>query len=983
MHKRIMHILCLVILAGVIVPLHAQQYPIHTYTMKDGLPAMGITALFQDSRGFLWIGTGEGVSIFDGLEFTNYSVADGLSGNHITHIIESIRSPGTMFISTYGGAGITKYTEGAFSSIYIDTTNYVFNIVEDESGYLWCSTPRGVYTIENEAVVRFDFQFDPDYPIYIEKSGDGSVWISNKNFLSVYSADRTLITRFPVPVSNDSYIFGMYASRDGTVWVWDRFNTLFRYRDTVLAGQYTITSGPIFSIAENQDGNLWLGTRNGITIIDAGDSGLDFVHISAERGLAENHIISVLFDRENSLWIGNYSKGLSRLSDWNMIVYPLGSIPTNYNNSVAAVDKYGSLWVAAESGLYEIQPDYSSTGGFYPHILEKKWEPDEIHLVVYDRFDRLWIGYQDGELYAYRVIHREGVKSGLRLERVLRPGVHFPPGILHCFYIDSQDILWYSIRGIGVIALDIQNDPKIVRTLGSAEGLPGLSIRIIYEDRTGNLWFGDFSYGLAVLSPSMKADGPVRLVNNNTILSKNIRAFIQDSKEQYWVGTRYDGVAAFSGDSIKTISVKSGLRSNSVWCFAEDPAGIMWSGSHAGLEGIDLHTKEVEIPHENYPGGAISGCGIFSHRYLWFAARDAIIVQKFDVIGHTTHSPPVYLIRIQVNGRTVSHKTHINRYKYTENNCVIEYVGVGLKIGGSMRYQYKLEPVDSDWNIPTNQRSVTYAALQPGKYTFSVRALNPDDSVSPEAASYSFEIIPPFWLRWWFPVLVITLVAITAGSVIRGRFRRLLEIERIRSRIARDLHDDIGSGLTRMAVISDVARAQYSQGNVEEIREQVDTALNKISEFSRELHDTMSDVVWSIDPKHFNIESLVHRLRAFAFELCELKNITLSFKFEDSIIQLQVQPDTLRTLLLIFKEAITNIVRHAHARTVAVELMAEDKHIILTITDDGCGFIPGRTSMGNGLRNMTRRAAHEGGSVLIESAEGRGTTIKTRIPYKT
>ncbi|HEX9656253.1 MAG TPA: ATP-binding protein, partial [Bacteroidota bacterium] len=209
---------------------------------------------------------------------------------------------------------------------------------------------------------------------------------------------------------------------------------------------------------------------------------------------------------------------------------------------------------------------------------------------------------------------------------------------------------------------------------------------------------------------------------------------------------------------------------------------------------------------------------------------------------------------------------------------------------------------------------------------------------------------------------------------VRVRVKRLLEVERIRTHIATDLHDDIGSGLTRIAVLSDVASQKVVGEPVSVL-----PILEKMGTSARELHDAMGDVIWSIDPVHESLASVVGRLKVFAREICEGDGIELAFSEEAVIDAVKLNPQSLRSLLLIGKEALSNAVRHSQCTKITVRLAVDGGRIILSVADNGKGFLAGREG-GNGLNNMKRRATKSGGDISISSGEGKGTAVEARIP---
>src|SRR5207245_155468 len=207
----------------------------------------------------------------------------------------------------------------------------------------------------------------------------------------------------------------------------------------------------------------------------------------------------------------------------------------------------------------------------------------------------------------------------------------------------------------------------------------------------------------------------------------------------------------------------------------------------------------------------------------------------------------------------------------TQNQLSIDFVGLGFGAGQGLKYQYKLIGANEEWSAPSDQRTINYASLSSGRYQFQVRAVTSDGSISPKPATITFTILPPIWQRWWFITLVVLTLGLAAAAIYRYRVRRLIELERVRTRIASDLHDDIGSGLSRIAILSEVARHQVS------VEAPVGEPLAVIADASRDLVDSMSDIVWAINPNKDHLSDLVQRMRRFASDLFTARQIEFTF----------------------------------------------------------------------------------------------------------
>jgi signal transduction histidine kinase len=317
------------------------------------------------------------------------------------------------------------------------------------------------------------------------------------------------------------------------------------------------------------------------------------------------------------------------------------------------------------------------------------------------------------------------------------------------------------------------------------------------------------------------------------------------------------------------------------------------------------------------------------------------------------------------------------RLSPNENQVQINYVGLNFGIGEKLRYQYKLENVDQDWSIPTDQRSVNFARLAPGSYRFAVRAVGSDGSTSEFPAYVSFVILPPFWQRWWFVLAVSITVGLIVYAAYRYRLARMLEIERVRMRIATDLHDDIGSNLSLIAMVSEVANRGMRSKDSE-----MSGWLRLIANTSRETVDSMSDIVWAINPAKDRLFDLTQRMRRLADDILSAQNIKLEFTAPDKQAEKYLGADTRREVFMIFKEALNNAARHSKCTKVEVELLAKDGYLQFNLKDNGSGFDVPSASQGNGLSSIRKRAQNLDADLSITSEIGEGTVIALRIPIE-
>jgi signal transduction histidine kinase len=485
----------------------------------------------------------------------------------------------------------------------------------------------------------------------------------------------------------------------------------------------------------------------------------------------------------------------------------------------------------------------------------------------------------------------------------------------------------------------------------------------------------------------LKAENVTHFTAKDGLPDNNIRSIIEDADGRILIGTRYGGLAIYDNGQFTKVSSNDSLLSDHIRSMACDSSGRVWLGTSRGpvfIDGKDFHHVGW---HNELLGAQVSACGVHPKGFFWFATSNGLTVYQYSNHRLNTKPPPAYITSITVNGEAFDALSLAN-LSYRQNNCVIEFVGISLRDANAVRYRYRLQGVDSRWSVPTPQRSVTLAALSPGSYSFEVKAINADGVASTVPAAISFTIHPPFWYRWWFIGGMSVALLAAFGSVVRyvstQRLQRhvqflekekavQLELERTRERIARDLHDDVASTLGSVVIYSESLKRQMdNMGESAELAE-------RIGSLSQEAQEAIGDIVWSTSPRHDSLKEMLARISDVTSDMCSASGlkyeITMPPILPDAILSNEVR----KSLLLIFKEAMNNTVKHAKATSVRVAVTLSDGELRIAIIDDGVGFSPGSNDgvpRGHGLRNMARRAEEIGARFSLQSVPNQGTTIE-------
>jgi ligand-binding sensor domain-containing protein/signal transduction histidine kinase len=992
----------------------AQRLPLKTYTTTDGLARDYVNRIVLDSHAFLWFCTPEGLSRFDGYDFLNYGAGQGLQGS-VRDLLEA--HDGVYWIAT--ASGLYRFDPGdvgqgstpAASSRWPRFTPFypgpskrarsVNVIKEDRSNAIWLGTDDGLYRLNEGNFSPTEIglpQNDDDRTVMtILFDHAGSTWIGTTSGLYrlVIGDARRYTVKDGLP-AND--VRALLEDRAGRLWIGTtqglvRLNPKSNSSQLGIEQTYTSRNGLthdwVTSLLQTTDGRLWIGTNRGLNEFAPGLNGSAFRSYTNGEGLTTNEIQSLAEDSEGELWIGTESGGAMKLVRSGFTSYAKADGLANTRIASIFEDAAGELCVLSNhSGqLFIHRFDGTRFFAIKPGLSDRLnygWGWNQ--LALQDSTGEWWLPTGQG-LYRFPRLETIAQLSRARPRNVYTTKDGLPGDALFRLYEDKSGNIWIGSINPNRGALGRwERDTGKFQVYSTADGVPQFMAPTAFrEDRNGKLWIGFYDGTLARYD-----EGHFTSFGAGVLPEGIIRDLFVDHAGSLWVATNRGGIVRVDGLSsthphFVSFTTAQGLASNQATCLTEDQQGRMYIGTANGIDRLDPATGHVK--HYTTADGLVNNFVNVAYRdrqgMLWFGTLQGISRLLPESRSDPTNPPSIFINGLRIAGEAYS-LSHLGQKEINgpelsanQNDLQIDFSSISVGSADSLRYEYKLEGADREWSAPTRQRSITYARLSPGTYRFLVRAINDDDLASAQPASVSFKILRPLWQRWWFLSLAGLFVVGVAYLMHRYRVNRLLELERVRTRIATDLHDDIGSSLSQIAILSEVVRQNAGQASP-----RVNEPLSRITTSSSELMGTMSDIVWAIDPHKDRLADLTQRMRRFASDVLTARCIDFEFQAPDIRRKLNLGADVRRQVFLVFKESINNVVRHSACSHVVIDFRVDRDLLILLIKDDGRGFDPAHDSDGHGLASMKGRAKETGGRIEINSRPGEGTSVTLEMPIR-
>lgn len=963
--------------------LEAQAYVFTAYTTKEGLINSRCASALQDGAGYLWVGTDDGICRYDGKTFKYYPINHTGSRYFAGNFAKCIND--TVFITLVNGIAvchgnyfkyITKQTElitnfndaiklGRDSFLMADMTNGLtllahgkcrvimppalrskitkgLFLLKDKYCNIWFGTDNGLFVFKkgNLSSAEEIPAFKRKYISFLCTAGNSIKVVTTESLSEVNQKQNSFSVKKIFDIKT-SVVFkealtSYYKDRTGNEWMGAFDCIFFRHKDSISftklnTGAYT--TGATWYISEDREENIWLAADNGlfklphteIRIIDIANNYfaplINGSILSGKELLFTNYINLYGYSRQNGL--KEYEgASLKKIQFTRDKFFPAG------NNMVWA-SHYPLNSFNAQSVHYSVFTTGSGNSIQRKPLPALDKEKPDLNTASFDNRNHSFI-VANNQLCE--------LQNGMFKPVSLKHNLSQPIKPVKLFF-SKQDLLWIADATNGLLLCRIRwsNDEPVAEVLQVYNQMDysWFNDKIdITADNAGHIWMGERNSG-GLYCFTLNKNG---LIQSHKILQS------------------------------------PQLSSNSIFCVTVDSiSGHIWAGTSMGIDIINPLQSDSLLIYKNYYGAEVRSRSIYflnqQDNTMYAGTDGSLIIIEINNRKKNTAAPPVYIQQVIINGHADSayqNKSHLS-LNWEQRNISFSFAGLSFKDENAVRYKYMLEGADKTWSSPAAERSISYSNLAPGAYTFKVMACNNDGVWSTAAAIKEFTIAKPWYKTNLFLIASFLLLCGAAYVLYNYRLRKALEVQQVRQRISADLHDDIGSALSSITMMSMAAKHKA-------VKDQQQTVLltEKIEQTSRQMIQNLNDIIWSVRPGNDSLEQTINRLRDYMTDVLTSKDIAFTIDIADALNNLELPPEMRRDLYLVCKEIINNAAKYSGAKNFLMRLVKENKTLHVVLNDDGNGFEKDKAAKGNGLGNIKKRISkHEGKAIL--QADERGT----------
>ena len=982
------------------------EWFLRAWQTEDGLPEHTIVGLAQTPDGYLWLATHEGLFRFDGVRFVEFPAARqvGRGGGQLRLLLLDRR--GRLWVARDGGI-VLAITQGELERVVelppAWSRTLPRNLVEDAEGAIWvggdgdelCRIPPGAGAPE------FPSAPGGNHQRRLAADRLGQVWFAQGRSVGIVRPGGELAGGLTLsqPVAR------ILGARRGGIWICSG-SILYRYSEggeLEEVGQLKLPAGraelEITVLFEDRSGGLWIGTGAGGVLY------FDTQRVqTVDAGLPS--ITAITEDSEGDVWVAARGAGLNRFRPRAAELLGVNSgLPLVAVQSVA-VETNGTLWLAGQGGSLVRQ--LPAPGGWEVLTPAQGWTGGAVSCLAADPLGELLIGTREAGLF----------RADAGRFRPVPLGGEWDHAFIRSLFHSANGDWWVGPDNGGVLlrCRDGRLEPFALP--------PGArNVRTLAETGPGDLWAATSDGLLLHLADEGRlVDESARIRNSQ---HNGIRALLATEDGSLWVGYSGHGLGRLRRGEYQEFNQTRGLWDDYISQMLADDAGRLWIAGNRGI--FQVARGELEavaagratrlrcvvlgrgegLPNLQATFGFWPNAVRTADGRLVLPMQTGLAVVRPGFLPTGAPPPPVKIEALRVNGRLVAaydppapSATNgapvVNLHRADGRLAVgpgvaqldLEFTALSLASPENVAFRYRLGGKDRDWVEAVGARAAHYPDLAPGDYEFQVTACGHDGVWNEPGAALALVVRPFLWETAWFRVSAVVLAVGTFAGVVlalaRRRFqakiRRLEErqaLERERTRIAQDLHDDLGAGLVEINLGSELA--QDPNLSPEEVREQT----REIAARAREMVTALDEIVWAVNPKHDTVASLATYFCQFAQHFLAATPVRCVLEVARDLPPAPLNAEERHSLFLAFKEALCNLVRHAAATEARLTIRAADGDLIIALGDNGRGLDPataGRRPGADGLANQRRRLAALGGRCELTGAPGAGTTVTFVVP---
>ncbi|OQP51338.1 hypothetical protein A4H97_27560 [Niastella yeongjuensis] len=990
-------------------------------SINEGLSQSSVIDIATDDAGFLWLATQDGLNRYDGRELVifkkNFDDITTTTGSRLGKIVNGLNN--TLWLITSGGRleklNLYNETFTPVRTIGADKTELppVSCLFHDRNNTLWIGTEsKSLYQYDlttNKIVFVYDFSdvLGPKNIIqYVYKDSDQMIWVlTNNGYSQLYPQVGTSSLGSLIPSEKGTSFSTMDEDCHKNLWIGSYGKGLFikkaaEQRFSPFIGYGDENSLPanlvIESVKAAADGQIWVGTYgNGLYVINPANATVThYVNNKKDPfSVSYNDILSIKQDKHGGIWIGTDGGGVShydkRLNNFAQLTS--NNVPEDISiEQVRAIttDRQGAYWIGTSStGLTFADMRNNIFKTFhYPPAPNAQGNYDRVVSLYTDGQGDIWVGTQGNGLLVVDAVSK-------KVKTRFYPGHYIPDHTIWCMLPATNNQVWAGTRNGGLCLMDkqkglIRNYNAISTDNQTLEN----NVRFLTRINDTTLCIGFEKRGIQFLNTQT---GKLFTTQNSTLDSLITHEAIFKCgwyrQPLLWIGTLGRGLIACNLNTGETrlINDEQGLPNNTVYGMLPDEQGFLWLSTNKGICRFTPPASLKEVGRSSFTAYLVED-GLQSNEFntgayhkaangmLLFGGIKGLTFFQPGQIALASQPAHVVITQVMVNNQPLGNDTGIAykkflRLPYRQNEVSFSFAALDFVSPRRFNYYYQLSGHDNQWIDAGNRNYVAYTNLPPGRYAFKVKAAQQPFDNSP-VTTLSIQIDPPYWRTAWFILLCVLLLVGILYAVYRYRINQLLRLQKVRNRIATDLHDDIGTTLTNISILSELSKKSVLQ------KEDASTFLDRIAEEVHNSSQALDDIVWSINTRNDTLAQTVARMRRYAAEVFDAANICYYLQLDEQFERYKLNMEQRRDCFLIFKETINNIYKHANAKQVQIKVWIEKGHLHMSINDDGKGFDTNTVTHRNGIKNIHNRAEKWKGRITLKSVPGKGTLTQVSIP---